>query len=789
MTYTGGKLPRFPSAYVGLQKQVIQVSENVKIYEIAHNVGISSGELLAICERAGFDDITHHSNAVSPDRAEEIRKAAIRLYRPKKAPVIKPQPKTKKPKKEKPAAEKEQPARKKSKSKKKMPSTKHVKPVPPPAPRGSAAHVETVEQAEKEVQRRKRTKRRKDTEAKPKKENIRKRTIVFKQPKRPRPKRKRESKIEMTSPVTVRDLSERIGVPASEIIKELMFEHGVRASITQTIDDELVAMIGLSHDVEITLAEAKSAEDILLESLPEDEPDDLEPRPPVIALLGHVDHGKTTILDQIRHTHVAESEAGGITQDIAAWQVTARGQPLTFIDTPGHEAFTAMRARGAKVTDVVILVVAADDGVMPQTVEAINHARAAEVPIVVAVNKIDRPDANPRRVRQQLSGYDLVPEDWGGEVGCIDVSGLTGEAIDELLERVALEAELLEVKANPNRNASGAVLEARVEPGLGVMAEVIVQKGTLRTGDTLVCGNAFGSVRSMQNDRGEEIEKAMPGQPVAVAGLDRVPEAGEAFLVVDDQETARKVAGEREEQLRRRRLQSTRPRVTLENLYDRIQSGETQQLRIVLKGDVQGSLDPLVQSLNDLGNEEVSVRIIHSSVGDVTTSDVVLAEASDALIVAFRVRRDEKVRELASARGVEIRHYDVIYDVIEEVRSALEGLLKPEKKEERLGVAEVRQTFTISRYGTIAGCYVLDGTMQRNARVRVRRDGETIHDGSMASLRQEKNDVRQVESGRECGINIQGFNNVQVGDVIECYRVVSVKRTLSATQAAGSSGS
>jgi translation initiation factor IF-2 len=791
MAWTGRNPPGFAPMYVGLKEQVIAVSENVKIYEIARNVGISSGELLEICERAGFDDITHHSNAVSPERAEEIRKAAIRLYKPKQAPVIKPERKARKPKKKeaKAKAEEKAAAEKKAEPEKKMPSTRDVKPVPPPAPRGSAARAETVEEAEKEVQRRKQKKRRKETDSKPEKEKIRKRTIVFKQPKRPRPKKKRETKIEMTTPVTVRDLSERIGVPASEIIKELMFEHGVRASITQTIDDELVEMLGLSHDVEITLTEPKSAEDILLESLPEDKPEDLEPRPPVIALLGHVDHGKTTILDQIRHTHVAESEAGGITQDIAAWQVTADGQRLTFIDTPGHEAFTAMRARGAKITDVVILVVAADEGVMPQTVEAIDHARAAEVPIVVAVNKVDRPDANPMRVRQQLSSQDLVVEDWGGEVGCVDVSGLTGEGIDELLERVALEAEILEVKANPNRNASGAVLEARVEPGLGVMAEIIVQNGTLHTGDTLVCGNAFGSVRSMRNDRGEEIEEAAPGQPVAIAGLDTVPEAGEAFLVVDDQETARKVAGEREEQIRRRRLQSNRPKVTLENLYDRIQSGETQQLRIVLKGDVQGSLDPLVQSLNDLGNEEVSVRIIHSSVGDVTTSDVVLAEASDALIVAFRVREDEKVREMASARGVEVRHYDVIYDVIDEVRSALEGLLAPEKKEERLGVAEVRQTFSISRYGTIAGCYVLDGTIQRNGRVRVRRDGEVIHDGTMASLRQEKNDVRQVESGRECGINIQGFNNVQVGDVIECYQVVTVKRTLSATQAGERSGS
>ncbi len=743
--------------------------EKARIYEIARSIGIGSTELVQICQRAGMDHITHHSNAVSAEQAEEIRKAAIRLYRPKEQPVIKP--------KQPPGKAGRKAAEKKEED---VPSTQHVKPVPPPSPRGAQGRSLSVEEETPPTPPRKRKgKTGKEGEEKAKKDKIRRRTIVFKHPRRPRPQKKRETKIEMTSPVTVRDLSERLGVPANELIKELMFEHGVRASITQTLDDEVVQLLALEQGVEVTLTEPKTAEDVLLESLPEDRPEDLEPRPPVVALLGHVDHGKTSILDRIRQAHVAESEAGGITQDIAAWQVQVDGDLITFVDTPGHEAFTAMRARGARVTDVVVLVVAADDGVMPQTVEAINHARAAEVPIVVAVNKIDKPDAVPTRVRQQLAGHDLNPEEWGGETGIVDVSAMTGEGIEDLLERIVLEAELLEVKANPDRQASGAVLEARMEPGLGVVTDVIVQNGTLHTGDTLVCGNAFGTVRTIRDDRGNEVGSATPGQPVSVSGLDKVPQAGETFLVVEDQDTARKVADEREQQLRRLRLQAARPRVTLENLYERIQSGETKQLNLVIKADVQGSLDPLTKSLDELGNEEVSVKVVHSGVGNVSTSDVLLAETSDALIIAFRVHEDEKVRDMASARGVEVRNYDVIYDVTGEVRDALEGMLEPETREERLGLAEVRQTFQISRYGTIAGCYVSEGSIQRRGRLRVYRDGEVIHEGPMASLRQEKNDVRQVDAGRECGINIEGFNDVQPGDVIECYRFVTVKRSLS----------
>jgi translation initiation factor IF-2 len=400
----------------------------------------------------------------------------------------------------------------------------------------------------------------------------------------------------------------------------------------------------------------------------------------------------------------------------------------------------------------------------------------------VAINKIDKADANTMQVRQQLAGQGLNPEDWGGNVGCVELSALTGQGIDELLERISLEAELLEVKANPNRPASGAALESQMEPGRGVVTNVIVQQGTLRTGDIVVCGNAFGTVRSLTDDRGEQVESAGPAQPVAVSGLNRVPEAGDTFLVVESLEVARKVAEERESRLQRQRMQP-RSRVTLETLFQRLESGEAKQLNIVLKADVQGSLDPLVRSLGRLGDEEVSVRIVHKAVGKVNPSDVLLADAADAVIIAFRARADEKVREMAALRGVEIATYDVIYNVTDEIRAALEGMLEPEQHEERIGLAEVRQIFRISRLGTIAGCYVTEGAIRRNARVRVTRDGEVLHEGGIASLRQEKNDVREVEAGRECGINVEGFNEVSPGDLIECFTVVSVKRVLASRPA------
>jgi translation initiation factor IF-2 len=757
---------------------VAQVAAKVKIYEIAKSLGISSTEMVEICQRAGFKEITHHSNAVSPEQADELRKTAIKLYKPKQPALKRPAPAA--PAK---AAPPKAPAPKPRREKPAIPSTRDVKPVPPPAPKGTRrppVAEDLIEEEEEEIApppppRAARARKRKPVEEV--EEDITKRTIVFKRVGQV-PQKRKEERVEMESPVTVRDLSTRLGIPANEIIKELMFEHGMRANINATLEDDMAQLIGLSHGVEVVLKEPRSAEDLLLESLPEDKPEDLEPRPPVVAMLGHVDHGKTSILDRIRHTNVAGGEAGGITQDTAAWQVESDGHRLTFVDTPGHEAFTAMRARGAQVTDIVVLVVAADDGVMPQTMEAIDHARAAEVPIVVAVNKIDKPDANPMRVRQQLASYGLNPEEWGGEVGFVNVSATTGEGIDDLLERITLEAELLEVKANPSRRATGAVLEARMEPGLGAVTDVIVQNGTLRKGDLLVCGSAYGTVRALYDDRGREVAECGPGQPVSISGLNQVPEAGDPFIVVDQLDTARKVAQEREAQLRKQRLKG-RQRVTLENLYESIERGEAKQLNVIIKADVQGTLDPLVKTISEIGTEEASLKLIHSGVGNVSSSDVVLAEASDAIILAFRVHEDEKVREMALSHGVEVLHYDVIYDVTDHIRAALEGLLEPERREERVGRAEVRQLFYISRFGTIAGCYVTEGAMRRNCRVRVLRGGKVLHESAMLSLRQGKNDAREVVADRECGINVEGFNDFEVGDTIECFNVVAVKRTLT----------
>jgi len=749
------------------------VGKKVKLHEIAKSVGITSAELIEICQRAGFAELDHHARAVSLEQADELRKTAIKLYRPKRAPVAPPPPPPPKP-------EPPRPTRKPA-----PPTTSDVKPVPPPKPTGSralaaaaaaAAEAPPVAPKEEPEARAKPRSRRRAGRRDQDGDAVRTRTIVFKQPKREIETRRIE-KVELIRPVTVRELSESIGVPAAEIIRQLMFDHGVRANINQGLEDDVVQLIGLAHEVEVTLKDPRTAEDALIDSLPDDAPEDLKPRPAVVAMLGHVDHGKTSILDRIRNTRVAEGEAGGITQDVGAWQVQIDTGVITLIDTPGHEAFTAMRARGARVTDIVVLVVAADDGVMPQTIEAISHARAAEVPIIVALNKIDKPEANVLRVRQQLAGHGLNPEEWGGETGFVELSALTGQGIDALLERIVLEAELLELRANPDRPASGAVLESRMEPGRGVVTNTVVQRGTLRIGDVVVCGNAYGTVRALATPHGE-VREAGPSQPVAISGLNRSPEAGDTFVVVGDLETARKVAEERDlrvQQLRRKPLQ----RVTLETLFDRLEAGEMKQFNVVLKADVQGTLEPLMDSLARLGDEEVSVRVIHHGIGNVNASDVVLADAADAIIIAFRVTADEKVREMAAMHGIEIIYYDVIYNVTDQIHAALEGLLEPERRQERVGLAEVRRVFSSSRFGNIAGCFVVEGAIRRNCRVHVIRDGDVLHDGAISSLRQGKTDVREVETGRECGINVEGFDGIREGDRIEAYTTVSVKRTLS----------
>ncbi|MFW6456810.1 MAG: translation initiation factor IF-2 [Planctomycetota bacterium] len=765
------------------------MSDNVKIYEIARKVGISSTDLVDLCQEAGFTDITHHSNAVAPERAEEIRKAAIRLYTPEEETTKKTEKKKKKAKRsskrsrgsargqeEKEKKKKGDKGDKKKKGKRSIPSTDHIRPVAPPKPKGRKALREKKEKEARE--KRESAEKKKAQRQKSGKSQKTRRTVVFKQPKTEKPPEKKKiTEITVVPPVTVRELSEKMGVSASELIKNLMMEHQIRANINQTLENEVVELLALEYDIDVTFEEEKSAEERLEELIPEDPEETLEPRPPVIALLGHVDHGKTTILDQIRNTQVAGTEDGGITQDIGAWQIEYEGQPITFVDTPGHEAFTQMRARGAHVTDVVILVVAADDGVMAQTEEAIAHARAADVPVVVALNKIDKPEANPMRAMQQLAGHDLNPEDWGGDVGCVQLSALQGEGVEELLERTLLETELVEPRANHDRRADGIVLEARMEEGLGVVGNVIVRNGTLHPGDIVVCGPAHGRVRSLLDQYGNEVEKAGPSTPVAISGLDEVPEAGEAFVAVDELEEAREVANERRERMEEERRRP-RSHITLENLYESLTAGEEEQVRIVVKGDVKGSLDPLVQSLENLETEDVGVRILHQGVGPVNVSDVLLADASDAIVVAFRVGVEDRARQEAESKGVDVQYFRVIYEAIQAVHDAMEGMLAPELQEERLGVAEIREIFRISRVGNIAGCYVRDGKITRNGKIRLQRNGKIIHEGSIENLRRGKDDAREVESGYECGIQLENYNDIQEGDLIECYAIREVERVL-----------
>ncbi|HYR03368.1 MAG TPA: translation initiation factor IF-2, partial [Syntrophobacteria bacterium] len=508
-----------------------------------------------------------------------------------------------------------------------------------------------------------------------------------------------------------------------------------------------------------------------------DRAEDLRPRPPVVTIMGHVDHGKTLLLDAIRHTNVTEGEAGGITQHIGAYLVSLDGGDVVFLDTPGHEAFTAMRARGARVTDLVILVVAADDGVMQQTIEAINHAQAAEIPILVAVNKIDKPNANPDRVKRQLAELGLTPEEWGGHTTMVEVSAKKGTGIEELLELILLQAELLELKANPSKMARGRVIEAKLDRGKGPVATVLVQEGTLRAGDPFVCGTFAGKVRALLDDRGRKVEEATPSLPVEVHGISGVPQAGDEFVVVGDDKQAKQVASHR--QLKQREAELSRAtKVTLDNLFSRIREGETKELKVVLKTDVQGSLEAIIESLQKLGTDEIKVRIIHSAVGAVTETDVMLASASDAIIIGFGVRAETKVQELADREKVDVRYYDIIYQIISDVQAAMEGMLEPTYKEIFMGRAEVVQTFNIPKVGTIAGCMVKEGRVERGAKVRVLRDNVVINDSKVTSLRRYKDDAKEVRAGQDCGIGVENFNDIKVGDILETYSVEEIKPVL-----------
>lgn len=581
------------------------------------------------------------------------------------------------------------------------------------------------------------------------------------------------TEIEIPETVTVKDLAADMKKTTAEVIKKLL-GYGIMATINQEIDFDTAYLIAQEFGITATKKETVTEEGILFDDS-EDKEEELETRPPVIVVMGHVDHGKTSLLDAVRKTNVIEGEAGGITQAIGAYKVKVKDREITFLDTPGHEAFTAMRARGAQITDIAILVVAANDGVKPQTIEAINHAKSAGIPIIVAINKIDLPDANIEKVKQELMAYELVPEEWGGDTIYVPISAKKGENIDQLLEMVLLEADVLELKANPHKQAKGAVIEARLDKSKGAIATMLVQRGTLDVGDTIVVGSSIGRIRAMKDDKGKSVKAAGPSTPVEIMGLTEVPEAGDTFYEVKNEKMAKHLIERRKRQAREKAINSA-TKVTLDNLFTQMEQGNLKVLNLIVKADVQGSVEAVKQAMEKLENEEVKVKVIHAAAGAVNQSDVTLAKVSNAIIIAFNVRPDNMAKEMAEKDEVEIKQYSIIYQAIEDVEAAMKGMLDPKYEEKVIGNAEVRQTFKISNVGTIAGCYVISGKVERNAGVRVIRENVVIHDGHLATLKRFKDDVKEVTKGFECGIQIENYNDIKEGDVIEVYIMEEIKR-------------
>ncbi len=582
-------------------------------------------------------------------------------------------------------------------------------------------------------------------------------------------------RIRVTEFLSVNDLANLMGVNVADVIKKCM-ELGIMVSINQRLDKDTITLVADEFGFEISFYEEVTEEEVLEDR--EDAPETLTRRPPVVTIMGHVDHGKTSLLDYIRRANVVAGESGGITQHIGAYEVTtASGNHITFLDTPGHEAFTAMRARGAKVTDIVVLVVAADDSVMPQTLEAISHAQAAAVPIIIAMNKTDKPDSNPDRIRQQLSEKNILVEEWGGKYQSVELSAKTGKNVDVLLEKIALEADVLDLKANPNREARGTIIEAQLDKGKGITATVLVQKGTLRIGDPFLAGIYSGKVRAMFDERGNRSEVAGPSTPVQLTGLDGFPQAGDTFVVTESDRVAREISLRRQQLKREQDFRQIRL-TTLDDISQQIKEGHVQELNVIVKGDVDGSVEALSDSLMKIDHKEVKVKVIHKGVGTISESDIILSAASSAVIIGFRVRPNLNARRLAEKEKVDIRTYNIIYDAINDVRQALEGLLSPETKEEITATVEIREVFKVPKIGNIAGCHVLDGKIIRNNRVRLVRDGIQVFEGGISSLKRFKEDVREVEAGFECGIGLEGFNDLKVGDTIEAFKIVETKRKL-----------
>ena len=574
--------------------------------------------------------------------------------------------------------------------------------------------------------------------------------------------------------ITVRDLTEKIGKSASEIIKKL-FLLGNMATINSEIDFDTAQLVCSDFDITLERKQEQTAEAALVAEDFDDAEENLQPRPPVVTIMGHVDHGKTSLLDYIRKSRVTAGEAGGITQHIGAYTVDVDGRKITFLDTPGHEAFTAMRARGTQATDIAVLVVAADDSVMPQTVESINHAKAAEVPVIVAINKMDKPDANPDRVKQDLTQYGLVCEDWGGETICVPVSAVTGQGVNELLEMILLQADMLQLQANPNRLGRGVIIEAKLDKARGPLATVLLQNGTLHVGDSVIAGLASGKVRALINDKGERVNEAGPSMPVEIMGFDDVPSAGDEMIAVGDDHLSRQVADERREKLKASR-EATMAKMSMENLFSTIEAGKVTTLNLIIKADVQGSVEAVKQAMEKLSSDEVRIRVLHSAAGAITKDDVNLASAFNAIIIGFNIRPDASARETAEKQKVDIRMYTVIYKAIEDMELAMKGMLEPEYREVLLGHAEVRNVFKITGSGIIAGCYVTDGKVQRNAGVRLLRDNVVVHEGKLSSLRHLKDDVKEMAAGYECGMSLEGHNDIKEGDVVECFIMEEIPR-------------
>ncbi|MDQ0337304.1 translation initiation factor IF-2 [Caldalkalibacillus uzonensis] len=752
------------------------MTQKLRVYEYARNQNMSSKEVLEILKRLNIN-VRNHMSVMDPDMVSKVEAYMERLKQ-KAEPKAKASP-AKKENDRKHRPSKGQ-GKKDGQKKPRQADTPHEKVVPSRAEMTASDEADNVPKKEKPKRKKlpkhsedknQRKEQRHDPQGNKSKKS--KQAGKTHKPEQFVAAEKSVEKITVSGPMTVGELAKSLKKEPSEVIKKLMML-GIMATINQEVDMDAITLIAEEYGIEVEhKVEVDETQFELIEE--QDDPALLKERPPVVTVMGHVDHGKTTLLDTIRHTNVTAQEAGGITQHIGAYQIDYEQKKITFLDTPGHEAFTTMRARGAQVTDIAIIVVAADDGVMPQTREAINHAQAAKVPIIVAINKMDKPEANPEKVKQELMELNLVPEEWGGDTIFVPISALKGEGLDELMEMVLLVAEMEELKANPDRLATGTVIEAELDRGKGPVATVLVQNGTLRVGDPIVVGNTYGRVRAMTNDKGRRIKEAGPSTPVEITGLQDVPQAGDQFKVFEDEKKARAIGEARAEKQKQEERAAT-SRVNLDELFQQIQEGDIKEINVILKADVQGSVEALKAALEKIDVEGVRVKIIHSAVGAITESDVTLAAASNAIVIGFNVRPQPQAKQLAEEEKVDIRLHRIIYNVTEEIENAMKGMLDPEYQEKVIGTVEVRQIFKVSKVGTIAGSYVKEGKITRDSMVRLIRDGVVIHEGKINALKRFKDDVREVAQGYECGITIENYNDIKEGDVIEAYVMEEIER-------------